>query len=79
MYKVTIIFFLLLSGAHSKDIQPINTLKVSDIVSDFVKDGNLIYVATDSGIVNIINIFSQKIVSQIHLPPINTARYSLNF
>jgi len=76
MYKVTIIFFLLLSGAHSKDIQPINTLKVSGIVSDFVKDGNFIYVATDSGIVDIINIFSQKIVSQIHLPPINTAMQS---
>jgi len=76
MYKIFITSLLLLSLLHSKEIRPIATLKVSGIVSDFVKDGNFIYVATDAGIVDIIDIFRRKIVSQIHLPPINTVMKS---
>lgn len=71
-YKL--IFLLLLSSLHAKDIKPIATLETSGLVSDFVKDGNFLYVATDAGVVDIIDLYEQKIVKQIYLKPLKTAR-----
>ena len=75
MFKICIILLLIIPS-YAKDIHPIATLKVSGLVSDFVKDGNFIYVGTDEGVVDIIDIFTQKIVSKIHLPNIKTAMQS---
>ncbi|RLA70325.1 MAG: nitrate reductase [Epsilonproteobacteria bacterium] len=77
MYKIILIFFLLFTMNHAKDIQPITTLKVSGLVSDFVKDGDYLYVATDEGIVEIIDLFTQKVVNQIRLEPIKTTMGNL--
>jgi len=72
MTKIAI-FLLLLSSLHyAKDITPIATLKVSGLVSDFVKDGDYLFVATDEGIVEIIDLFTQKVVNQIQLEPLKT-------
>jgi len=72
MYKITLIFFLLLTIHHAKDIKPIATIEVSGLVSDFVEDDRLLYVATDAGVVDIIDLFSQEIVSQIRFDPLET-------
>ena len=74
MYKVILIFFLLFSLGQTKDIKPIATLKTSGLVSDFVEDNGLLYVATDAGVVDIIDLFTQKVVSQIHFKPMKTIR-----
>ncbi len=72
MYKITLIFFLLFTTSYTKDIKPIATLTVSGLVSDFVEDAGLLYVATDAGAVDIIDLYTQKIVSQIHFKPMKT-------
>ena len=72
MYKVIFIFFLLFTVGQAKDINPIATLPISGLVSDFVEDDGLLYVATDAGVVEVIDLFTQKVVSQIHLQPIKT-------
>jgi len=57
---------------HNKDIKPIATLPVSGLVGDFVEDDGLLYVGTDAGVVDIIDLFTQKTVSQIHFKPMKT-------
>jgi len=72
MHKIILSFLIFISTIHAKDIQPIATLEVSGLVSDFVEDNRLLYVATDAGVVDIIDLFSQQIVSQIKFDPIQT-------
>lgn len=77
MHKIIITFLLLLLPNYAKDIKPIVTLKVSGLVSDFVKDGDYLYVATDEGVVDIIDLFTQKVVNQIRLEPLKTTMGNL--
>ena len=72
MQKFTLVLLLFLTLLSAKDLQPIATLKASGLVSDIVEDKGLLYVATDAGIVDIIDLVSQKIVSQINFAPIHT-------
>lgn len=72
MLKLLVSTLLLMSMIHAKDIKPVATLKVSGLVSDFVVEGNLLYVGTDAGVVDVIDLFTQKTVSQIHLPSITS-------
>jgi len=62
--------FLLIDA---EDITPIATIKASGLVSDFVEDSGYLYVATDAGSVDIIDLSRQKIVKQIILKPLKTA------
>ena len=73
MQKFTLVLNLFLTLLSAKDLQPIATLEASGLVSDIVEDKGLLYVATDAGVVDIIDLVSQKIVSQIHFAPIHTA------
>jgi len=72
MSKILILFFLLLTLTYAQDIKPIATIQASGLVSDVVEDNGLLYVATDAGVVDIIDLFSQKIVSQIYFDPIKS-------
>jgi len=74
MHNILIALFILISINYAKDIQPIATLKTSGLVSDFVEDAGLLYVATDSGVVDVIDLFEQQIVSQIIFEPLKTMR-----
>lgn len=73
MQKLTLALLLFLTLLMAKDIQPIATLEASGLVSDIVEDNGLLYVATDAGVVDIVDLVSQKIVSQIFFAPIPTA------
>jgi len=71
MYKLCITLLLLFSTlSTAQDIQPIATLEASGLVSDCVKDGQYLYVATDAGIVDIIDLYTQKKVNQILFSPL---------
>ena len=71
MYKILLIILLLIKVTLiAKDITPVTTIKTSGIVSDFVEDKGYLYVATDVGIVDIIDLITQKIVRQIKFKPI---------
>jgi WD40 repeat protein len=72
MYTIPIIIFSLFNLIYAQDIKPIATLQASGIVSDAVEDHGLLYVATDAGVVDIIDLFTQKIISQIVFDPIKT-------
>ncbi len=71
MYKTVIAFLTLFSFTLcAKNISPITTIEASGLVSDFVEDTGYLYVATDAGVVDIIDLSSQKIVKQINIEPI---------
>jgi len=74
MYKLFFLAVLLPSLLYTKDITPIAKIEVSGLVSDFVEDQGYLYVATDVGIVDIIDLSTQKIVRQIILPPLHSAQ-----
>ena len=67
MHKTLIVILVLFSTLHAKNIRPIASIKVSGLVSDFVKDGDYLYVATDAGSVDIIDLFTREIVEQIRV------------
>ena len=72
MYKLLLPLLFIASVIQAKDISPVATLKASGLISDFVKDGDYLYVATDAGVVDIIDLFSRKIIRQITLEPLKT-------
>ena len=74
-HNITYIFLLLLFNTlYARDITPIATLKTSGLVSDFVEDNGFLYVATDEGTVDVIDLVKQKIVRKIQLPDLLTIR-----
>ena len=74
MIKIIYLFLLLLLLPYAQDIKPITTIKTSGMVSDFVEDKGFLYVATDEGTVDIIDLSKQVIVRKIKLPTLLTAR-----
>lgn len=66
-------FLVLLFTANTKDLTPVATIEASGLVSDFVEDNGYLYVATDAGAVDIIDLSTQKIVERILLEPLQTA------
>ena len=74
MYRSLLILFLLFSSLSAKDIHPVETIEVSGLVSDFVEDSGYLYVATDAGIVDVIDLSSRKIVRQILMPSIDSVQ-----
>jgi len=74
---VTALCILFTTTLYSKNIRPIVTIETSGIVSDFVEDVGYLYVATDAGVVDIIDLSSQKIIKQISFEPmeISTGEY----
>ena len=70
--KIFLSFSIGIMILNSQDIKPITTIEVSGLVSDFVEDAGYLYVATDAGLVDIIDLSSQKIVRQIKLPTLQT-------
>ena len=70
MHRLILLTFILWSILPAKDIHPVATIEVSGLVSDFVKEKGYLYVATDAGIVDVIDLSSRKIIRQIHLPDI---------
>ena len=74
MHRTVLIWLLLLPALYAKDISPITTIETSGLVSDFVEDRGFLYVATDAGIVDIIDLSRQKIIKQIKFAPLQTAK-----
>jgi len=73
MQKIILTLILLFSTIYAQDLSPIAKIKASGLVSDFVEDNGLLYVATDAGSVDIIDLSTQKIVDKIMIEPLKTA------
>jgi len=74
MYRKIIVFSILFTGTlYTKEIHPITTIEASGLVSDFVEDSGYLYVATDAGVVDIIDLGTRKIIKQIHFDPMKTS------
>ncbi len=74
MHKIVITLLVLLLTINAKDLSPIATIKASGLVSDFVEDDGYLYVATDAGSVDIIDLSLRKIVDKITIDPLKTGR-----
>jgi len=77
MFKLFTTLALLLSSLSSKDIYPTSHFKSIGYVNDFTINNNKLYAANDMGTVDIFDIKTQKIIEQIILPPLTTARNKL--
>lgn len=73
MYKIILTLVLLFLSLQAKDIFPVAKIEASGLVSDFVEDKGMLYVATDAGSVDIIDLSTQKIVDKIMIEPLATA------
>jgi len=73
IYKILFTYLLIALFLEAKDIKPIATLQASGLVSDFIEDSGYLYVATDEGVVDIIDLVSRQIVKQIKFEPLQTA------
>ena len=71
---IYILLLLLFNTLSARDITPIATVETSGLVSDFVEDNGYLYVATDEGTVDIIDLVKQEIIRKIHLPDLLTIR-----
>jgi len=56
--------------AYTEEISPIATIKASGLVSDIAEENGYLYVGTDAGVVDIIDLTSRKIIRKIHFDPI---------
>jgi WD40 repeat protein len=63
-------FLLLLINSNAKDIKPIFTLETRALVYDFVLDGSKLYVSNAMGTIEIFDLFKQKKIDEIVLPPL---------
>jgi len=72
MHKFLPFLLLLHLTLYAKEITPITTIQTSGLVSDFVEDKGYLYVATDAGVVDIIDLSKQEIVKQIKFAPLQT-------
>ena len=66
---VIIIIFITLSG-YALAISPDYSIKASGGVYDFILEDNLLYAATDAGLVEVFDINTKKKIYQIKLPEI---------
>ncbi len=75
---MVVLLLLLIALAEAKDIEPLYALKISGgFVTDFVLDGDKIYVATDMGSVDIFALGSEEMIAQIVLDPVLSGRGEL--
>ncbi|HIP18554.1 MAG TPA: nitrate reductase [Sulfurovum sp.] len=74
MYNIVFLLTLFIVTLYSQDIKPIATIHTSGLVSDFVEDNGYLYVATDEGTVDIIDLSKQEIIRKIHLPTLQTVK-----
>ena len=78
MKSITVVLVLLISLLEAKEIEPLYALHTSGgFVTDFVLDGDKIYVSTDMGSVDIFELGSEKMIAQIVLEPILSGRGEL--
>lgn len=71
MKKICLIL-LLINFLYAKDIKPLFTLETRALVYDFVLDGTNLFVANDMGTIEVFDLFTQKKVDEIVLPPVFT-------
>ena len=73
--KIVVFLLLLISLLEAKEIEPLYALHTSGgFVTDFVLDGDKIYVATDMGSVDIFALGSEQMIAQIVLEPVLSGR-----
>lgn len=68
MKKIYLIL-LLINFTFAKDIKPIFILETRDLVYDFVLDGANLYASNATGTIEIFDLFKQKKIDEIVLPP----------
>ena len=72
MKKINLLIFstfLFFNISFAKDIKPIFVLETRDLVYDFVLDGSKLYVSNAMGTIEVFDLFKQKKIDEIVLPP----------
>jgi WD40 repeat protein len=72
MYKLLLVFFILLINAYGiKTLKPTSIYKSKGSVLDIVVKNGKIYTSTSAGLVDVIDFKSKKIIQEIKLPKIH--------
>ncbi|MCP4971688.1 MAG: nitrate reductase [Arcobacter sp.] len=67
--KQLFILILLFTTLNSKDIKPVFVLETRGLVNDLTLDGKHLYIANSMGTIEIFDLFKQKRIDEIVLPP----------
>ena len=73
MYKLLLVLFFI-QNCYSQNIKPTFVFKSKGFVNDFVIDGSKMYVANDEGSVEVFDLATQKLLDEIFIEPIYTAK-----
>ncbi|NOQ31265.1 MAG: nitrate reductase [Helicobacteraceae bacterium] len=74
IFKLFFLLFTLLINTYAKNIEPLFTLKSKGFVNDFIFEGEKLFVANDEGSVEIFDLRSRKLITEIKLEPILTTK-----
>jgi len=72
--KKIFIFIVVLNFIYAKELKPLFVLETRALVYDFVLDGTKLFVANDMGTIEVFDLYKQKKVDEIVLPPIYTVQ-----
>lgn len=67
--KYLLIFYIFVISLVAKEISPFSTIKVDGLITDMVVKDGKIYVATDSGVVDIFSVNTRKKIKKIEIIP----------
>ena len=74
MIKIIVFVFLLFANLNAKTIKPNFILSSKGFVNDFVISNEKIYIANDEGSVEVFDLVSKKIINEIFIDPVFTAK-----
>ncbi|MDF1879979.1 WD40 repeat domain-containing protein [Sulfurimonas sp. MAG313] len=77
MIKIVCVLLSMLVLIQAKDIKPSFSLHTKGIISDFVVEGERLYVSTDLGRIDIFDLKTKKRIEQIVLEPIKSTRNTM--
>ncbi len=70
MTRLIALIFLCVLGFYAQAISPIHKLKADGAVTDILKDGKMLYAATDNACINVFSLQSRRMLYKIGFPKI---------
>ena len=70
MIRFIVLILLSVIGLYAKAISPLHKIKADGAVTDILKDGNILYTATDNACINVFSLQSRKMLYKVSFPKI---------
>ena len=70
MTRLVVIILLSMLGLRASAIEPIHKIKADGAVTDILKEGNILYAATDNATINVFSLKNRRLLYKISFPKI---------